>query len=636
MCGLFASLAFEPDPKRIDIVSHRGPDGRGWRVFNTARGPLALGHRRLSIIDLEERSLQPMCTQDERYWLIYNGEIYNYREIREELTAKGVVFRTESDSEVCLQAYITWGEAALQKFMGMFAFLIWDARDQVLFAARDRFGIKPLFFLHNQNGIAFGSEIKQLLDLPGSGRRMNLPRVWDFLAAGYTDHSSDTMFQGVHQLRGGESLLLDLTRWRPGDTLPVKRYYDIPRERGPAVSEAEASDRFRDLFLDSVKLHLRSDVRVGSCLSGGLDSSSIVCAMDQMLKSSGAADAIHTVSACYPNKEVDEKPFMDVVVQNTRTEPHFIYPSAENAFALAEKITWHQDEPYGSTSIYSQWSVFEEARRQQIKVMLDGQGADEQLAGYHGSFFYYAQSLINQGRHLAFARMVYERWQKHGLWPPDQLTTMLGNRAPPWAVRYARQAPPVDRSGDGWMGSAMLDTAKPPSGGGLAEVMERDSLAAISDIGQLCVVFVKGASLPMLLRYEDRNSMAHSIEARVPFLDHRLVEFTIQLWDQHKIVGGDTKRVLRSAMKGILPETVRQRHDKLGFATPETAWFRGSLKQLVIDGVEDTLARYPGLLNPGETRALMNAALEGRRPVDFTLWRIVNVGLWGRVFNLSL
>jgi asparagine synthase (glutamine-hydrolysing) len=577
-----------------------------------------------------------MSSPDERYWLIYNGEIYNYREIRSELEARGVTFHTESDSEVLLQAYIVWGEGALQKFMGMFAFLIWDARDQVLFAARDRFGIKPMFFAQSPRGIAFGSEIKQLLDLPGTARRMNLPRVWDFLAAGYTDHTSDTMFDGVQQIRGGELLRLDLRKWKLGNELPLRRYYDIPREAGPEISEADASEQFRELFVNSVNLHLRSDVRVGSCLSGGLDSSSIVCVMDQLLKSNVGAGPIHTVSACYPNKEVDEKPFMDIVVQNARTDPHFVYPAAENAFALAEKITWHQDEPYGSTSIYSQWSVFEEAKRQDIKVMLDGQGADEQLAGYHGSFFYYARALINQRRHLAFARMVYERWRKHGLSPPDQLKMLLGHRAPPWVVRFARKVTTVDRSGDGWMGSALLDSAKPSSGGGLAEIISRDSIPPIDDIGQLCVAFMKGASLPMLLRYEDRNSMAHSIEARVPFLDHRLVDFTISLWNQHKIVGGDTKRVLRSAMTGILPEAVRQRHDKLGFATPETAWFRGALKQQVIDGVEETLSRYPGLLNADETRALMTAALEGRRPIDFTLWRIVNIGIWGRVFGLSL
>lgn len=636
MCGIFASLRFDPEPRRLDIVSHRGPDGRGWKVFETGAGPLALGHRRLSIIDLEERAAQPMPAGNDRYWMVYNGEIYNYREIRAELEAKGCVFRTESDSEVLLEAYIAWGEAALDRLMGMFAFAIWDQRDQILFIARDRFGIKPLFYVNVPQGFAIGSEIKQLTGLPGDPRRMNLQRVWDFMYAGYTDHADDTMFAGVRQLRGGECARIDLAKWSPGEALPVRRYYDIPRERGPSMTEKQAAEQFLALFEDSVRLHLRSDVKVGSCLSGGLDSSAIVCMMDKILKQAGDDSSIHTVSACFPNKEVDEKPFMEEVVANTRTTPHYIYPNSENAIDLAEKITWHQDEPYGSTSIYSQWCVFEEARKQDIKVMLDGQGADEQLAGYHGSFWYYAQSLINDRRHAAFARMVYERWRKHGLAPADQIKTMLGHRAPRWAVKFARQAVPVDRSGDGWHGSALLEASKPANGGGMTDVMERDAIPQITDIGDLCLVFMKGASLPMLLRYEDRNSMAHSIEARVPFLDHRLVEFTLRLWDQHKIVGGDTKRVLRAAMRGVLPEKVRSRHDKLGFATPESAWFRGALREKVVDGVEHTLETYPDLLNADETRALMSSALENRRPLDFTLWRIINIGLWGRTQNLTI
>jgi asparagine synthase (glutamine-hydrolysing) len=465
---------------------------------------------------------------------------------------------------------------------------------------------------------------------------MNLPRAWEFLYCGYTDHTDETMFAGIRQLRGGQSTRIDLARWRLGDALPIRQYYDVPREAGEPMTEAEAAERFRELFLDSVKLHLRSDVRVGSCLSGGLDSSSIVAVMDRLLKASNAHEPIHTVSACYPNKEVDEKPFMDAVIAETHTEPHFVYPGAAEAFSLAETITWHQDEPYGSTSIYSQWAVFSEARKQGIKVMLDGQGADEQLAGYHGSFWYYAQALIAQRRHAAFAKMIYERWRKHGLWPQDQIKALLGHRAPAWITSRVRQVVPVDRSGDGWLTSEVLNAARPSSGGGMGEVQFRDSVPAIDDIGTLCVAFMKGASLPMLLRYEDRNSMAHSIEARVPFLDHRLVEFTLRLWDRHKIVGGDTKRVLRAAMKGILPEQVRNRHDKLGFATPEATWFRGTLRPMVIEGVEATLARFPELLNAGETRALTMAALEGRRPLDFTLWRIINLGVWGKVFSLSI
>lgn len=635
MCGIYASIGFEPDTARIDIVAHRGPDGRGWKTFDSAAGPVALGHRRLAIIDLDVRAAQPMPTPDDRYWLVYNGEIYNYLELREELAAKGVTFRTTSDSEVLLAGYAQWGERVLDRLLGMFTILIWDQKEQRLFAARDRFGIKPLYFVANAHGVALGSEIKQLMGLPGVAAAINVARAYDFLSAGYTDHSDETMFADVRQLRGGECVTFDLARWRPGAEPPVRRWYDIPREAGPALSESAAAARFRELFFDSVRLHLRSDVRVGSCLSGGLDSSSIVAAMDRLLKDGGGADPVHTISACYAAKEVDEKPFMEAVVAATRTTPHYIYPDPETAFAAAEKITWHQDEPYGSTSIYSQWCVFEEAKKQAVKVMLDGQGADEQLAGYHGGFWYHQQALLRAGDLPGLARLVIDRRRWHGLGLADQATQILGPRAPAWLKNAARRAVAPSAAGDQWLSSAMMSEAA-KGGGALAGVLERDALPQIGDIGELCLAFVKGASLPMLLRYEDRNSMAHSIEARVPFLDHRLVEFNLRLWDRHKIVGGDTKRVLRSAMYGVLPEMVRERRDKLGFATPEQRWFRGPLRPLVEQGVRETMGRYPDLLNRPQVEAYMKAALDGDRPVDFTLWRIVNFGLWGRVFGLSL
>ena len=415
--------------------------------------------------------------------------------------------------------------------------------------------------------------------------------------------------------------------------LPIRRYYDIPRRAAPVMSEADAADQFRNLFAESIRLHLRSDVRVGSCLSGGLDSSSIVAIADRMLCSSGANERFHTVSACYPETEVDEKPFMDMIVSATRTEPHFIYPSAKQVFATAGKITWHQDEPYGSTSIYAQWCVFEEARRNDIKVMLDGQGADEQLAGYDEGFRYQSQALVRKRDWVGVARMIFDRKRWHGLGVADQILGLPRPHAPAWLRRVVRRMP--DAQGEGWLNSPLLNAVKTP-GGAFRDVLSRDDIGDVEDVGDLCLAYVKGASLPRLLRYEDRNSMAHSIEARVPFLDHRLVEFNLGLWDRHKTIGGDTKRVLRRAMAGRLPEGVRQRRDKLNFATPEQRWFRGPLRPAVEAGVRQTLDLYPGLLNEGEVIAFMDAALDGKRQVDSALWRVINLGIWGKVFNVTL
>jgi asparagine synthase (glutamine-hydrolysing) len=635
MCGLFASVGFDPNPAWLDIVAHRGPDGRGLRVFESRYGPVMLGHRRLSIIDLDARADQPMASPDGRLWLAYNGEIYNYVELRAELISLGESFVTQSDTEVLLRAYWRWGEAAFDRLKGMFAIVIYDAQNQTLQCVRDRFGIKPLYFWQGGQGIAFASEIKQLTTLPGFSARMNRARMADFVQSGYTDHTSETLFADVFQVRGGEMLRLDLSTWRPGQAPSIRRWYDIPRTPGPPLSEAEASEQFRALFLESVRMHLRADVRVGSCLSGGLDSSAIVVAMARQLRSAPEAGRIHTVSACYPNKEVDEKPFMDSVVAASNTIPHFVYPQAADAFTLAEKITFHQDEPYGSTSIFAQWCVFEEAKRQGIKVMLDGQGADEQLAGYHGSFWFHAQSLLRRRDGMEILRMLADRARWHGLNPIDNLRQMYGHKAPPWLKRGIRSALHLS-PGAGYAKTAFLEQAAPPETLGMTGILAREGIGQIRDIGDLSVAFIKAASLPMLLRYEDRNSMAHAIEARVPFLDHDLVEFNVRLWDQHKIVGGDTKRVLRQAMTGLLPQAVRNRRDKLGFATPEQAWFRGPLRPLVHDGIEDTLRLYPDLFDPNETRTLRDAMLDGRRPLDFTLWRIINIGLWGRLHKVAL
>jgi asparagine synthase (glutamine-hydrolysing) len=603
-------------------------------VFKSSRGPVVLGHRRLAIIDISEAANQPMSYGDQRFWIVYNGEIYNHVELREELESLGHRFRTRSDTEVILAAYAEWGGQCLDRFVGMFALVVYEPDRERLFAARDRFGIKPLYYVVGAHGLAMASEIKQLLLLPDVSARMNVARAYDYLSSGMTDHACDTMFDGVMQLRNGEQIALDLHHYRPGTPLHARRWYQLPQAGTVDLSEQEAASRFHDVLSRSVRLHLRSDVPVGSCLSGGLDSSSVVCLMDRHLKEGQDSGPLHTFSACYDIKEVDEKPYVDVVSAATNTAAHIVYPRADDLFALAERITWHQDEPFGSTSIYAQWCVFERARREGVKVMLDGQGADEQLAGYHSGFPIHAASLLRRGSLLSLIISMAQRRLYHGLSITAQARSLLPPLIP-FRLRRLLKRQRQHAPGNGWLRSEVFQAAEvshDPSGAALM----REGLFPIRNIGEWCVALTQAIHLQTLLRYEDRNSMAHGVEARVPFLDHRLVELSIGLGERHKIVGAETKRILRLAMKNILPEAVRRRRDKIGFATPEEHWFRGPLRKEIEAAVEDTLRLYPGLLNEKETRAFMKAIFDGARPFDFTLWRLINVGLWGRVFSVSL
>lgn len=632
MCGLFGSVGLPADNARIDIVSHRGPDGRGLTSFDSPSGPVVLAHRRLAIIDVSDDGLQPMTDPSGRYAIVLNGEIYNYLELRAELQSRGERFHTQSDTEVLLRAFVVWGEAALARLRGMFAFLIWDNREKRVFAVRDRFGIKPLYYARGPHGIAFGSEIKQLLGLPGVSGRMNISRVADFLESGISDHTAETMFEGVHQLRAGECATVDAgTNASP--SMRLWRWYELPGERLHA-SSTEAAGRFRDLLDDAVRLHLRSDVPVGSCLSGGLDSSSIVCLMAEMLGSSSGGTKVKTVSACYVEKSVDEKPFMDAVVSRANTDPHFIWPRAEDVFQRACDITWHQDEPFGSTSIFAQWCVFAEARRAGVKVMLDGQGADEQLGGYVSGFPFHLAGLCRRGDLLAVYRTIIGRSQASGVPWTTQLRELAPQMLPPRVLAwlYRPRQTLVQRD---WVGNGVLRHNSSGKSAFQIAIDERGLLPA-HDLASLCVIMTLASNLQMLLHWEDRNSMAHSIEARVPFLDHPLVEFSLALGNEHKMVDGTTKHVLRRAMCEVLPPMVRDRHDKLGFATPEQIWFRGPLRGLVEDGLEETLRRYRELLNAPGVRLRAADMLDGRRPVDFWLWRIVNLGIWGKCFGVSL
>lgn len=633
MCGIWFSANIEASKAVLDSIAHRGPDGEGWQRFDTPRGPVIMGHRRLAIIDLDPSAAQPMPYAGESLWITYNGEIYNYLELRRELEQLGHRFRTESDTEVILAAYSAWGEECLQRFVGMFAFVIFEPRTGKIFGARDRFGVKPLYWYCANGGVALCSEIKQLTFLQNFSARLNHARGYDFLMAGMANHTGETMFRGVQQVRGGECFSLSIDALPRLTALPVRRWYHLPEPDSLELSEAEAADRFRELFETSVRLHLRADVTVGSCLSGGLDSSSIVGIMASQLGEMRAQTGIHTISSCFEERNVDERFFIEAVVRKTGVSSSYVFPQWKDLPDVVDRLTWHQDEPFGSTSIYAQWCVFQKAAQEGLKVMLDGQGADEQLAGYHGAFNVHMGTLLAQRRLIELSRLVLGRKRHHGQSIAVQLVAILGNRSPRWLQQMARgkrTAQVADRllHLEAWRD---LDLSTPP----YLAALERDGLGPLNTVGRLCTALTQTVNLPALLHFEDRNSMAHSIEARVPFLDHRLVDFNIALGSRHKIVGIDTKRVLRRAMRPYLPTEVMERKDKLGFPTPEQIWFRGPLRQQVLDWLEVSLATFPDLFDASGIRRLATDMLDGVRPFDFTLWRFINFGLWARRFGVQ-
>jgi len=637
MCGIWMSLGLTPNRAHIDIVAYRGPDGDGWHEFETPRGLLAFGHRRLAIIDTGDGGIQPMSYGDGRYWITYNGEIYNYLELRDELRALGYTVFSQSDTEVILAAYSAWGKAALDKLRGMFALAIYDRTAGRVLLARDRFGIKPLYYTETTRGFAAGSEIKQLLLLPEVTSRINPRRAYDFLSAGIIDHSAETMFADVKQLPAGEWLEIDFEAG-----ISQGRWYRLPPPGTLKLSGREAADGFLDLLQESVRLHLRADVEVGSCLSGGLDSSSLVMLMSEQLQSAGASDNLNAVTARFEGTAVDETKYADIVADAARARSHAARPRAEDIMDEASKIVWHQDEPYGSTSIHAQWHVFAAAHKTGLKVMLDGQGADEILAGYHGVYDLRYAELIRQWRLVAALVLAARRSQWLGVPLLPQLRNgavqLLGTspralRRPLTAlVRFANSRIPSFAPSDrGWIVTDGFGLPEPIYSWNQA--IEDAGLPPPVDIGALCVAMTDVGNVRMLLHWEDRNSMAHGVEARVPFLDHRLVEYAIGLGGEHKLVNGWTKWVLREAMKRHLPEAVRLRKDKLGFATPESAWLRGPLRPAITEAIDATIRRFPDQFDKCGTHALLSDMLDGRRPVDFTPWRIACFGMWAEQFG---
>lgn len=628
MCGIAAIIGENRryNYKKIirdmtDVIYHRGPDCEGHVSLCDNR--ILLGHRRLSILDLSSLGKQPMSYLD-RYWITYNGEIYNYMELKKELKEKGYIFNTNTDTEMIMAAYDCWGSDCLYKFNGMWSFILVDLQKQNVFIARDRFGIKPLYYWKNTEGVwVFASEIKQFTVFPDWTAKINGQRVYDYLRWGQSDHTDETMFKGVNQIAAGKFVEFRLDDISSIGTLPIRTWYELSQH----ILEYERTDevsKFYDLFTNAVALRLRSDVKVGSCLSGGLDSSSIVCTINDLLKEKGEAEKQCVVSAKAHIKKYDESEFIDEVLESRKIKGYGTYPEFDKLFDSLDEIIWIQDEPFGSTSIFAQWNVFSTASKHGLKVMLDGQGADEQLAGYHSFFAVYFTSLMKSGRYLKLLQEMQAVKSIHGYDMLFALKGILSEIMPEAFCNIYRTYRTKNEVSPRWINMEKL---------GARPVNPFVSAGAKTDsIRNLSVSQMTASNLQKLLHWEDRDSMAHSVESRLPFLDYRLVEYVLGLPDEYKISQGMTKRILRESMNGVLPEKVRCRMDKMGFVTPEEHWMRSN-PDIFLQELKKAIVLSKGILTDSCVDRFREI-IEKKRSFDSTIWRMICLGRWVEKFNV--
>jgi len=613
MCGIAGIINFNQRPvnredidEMLDTMKYRGPNDRD--VF--LKGRVGLGHLRLSILDLSPAGRQPMKDDDGFLAIVYNGEIYNYLEIRNELKDRGYSFKTGTDTEIILAAYSEWGEKCVEKFNGMWAFAIFDERKNRIFFSRDHFGIKPLFYHLDENNFFFASEIKAIL--PRLARReINNPFLYNFISRDVPYGSNETVFKGINLLLPAHNLLIEL-KGKP--ETKIWRYWDF----NPAVFKkkydyADPAETFRELLIDSVKLRLRSDVPVGVCLSGGLDSSVITCIISKILK-----QEIETFSSIYKEEGYSEKEFADEINKECGTRSNLIHPSPENFFEIIKKLVRHHDKPVRMPGSYSQWHVFKCAAEKVI-VTLDGQGADEILAGYMGYLPYYLADLLKDfrlGRYLSDIKRI------KGNLPSDYRKGILKIFLP-FLSRFKRSVSGSEAWQDQILTEEFIQEHKRD-----AEKMRLDPPRIFnSHLNQELYRTFTTTNLPMLLDNEDRISMACSLEARVPFLDQRLVEFCFGLDYDWKIRNGMSKFIMRESFKDILPEKIYNRKDKKGFPTPLEHWFRENLRGKMENLFNSDEYSIHGILDPVKAQNLLANHLAGK---DYSriLWRALTIHFW--------
>lgn len=601
MCGIAGIVRFNSEKfirvselKRMsDTLVHRGPDGEGQWVSDC--GQVGLAHRRLSIIDLSDHGAQPMHYLD-RYVITFNGEIYNYIELKQQLQKAGYSFVSNSDTEVLMAMYDQYGKDCLLALDGMFSFLLYDKLERKIFCARDRFGEKPFFYTFNSDHeFLFASEMKAIQALQGKSG-LNQKMLFNYLAFGYVDDRNsltETFYEGINNLPHASFLLLDLTTGKKQIekywTLSVSHDRDLP---------SNASDNIKELFLKGLQRRMRSDVSVGSSLSGGLDSSLIVCSISEILKrltdtTEGANihNSQQTFSARFPGFARDEGEYMQMVINKTGVSPHFTYPTQETLLNELDKVAYHQEEPFGSSSILAQYEVMKLAKEKGVTVLLDGQGADEIFAGYHGYYNVFFRELKKFEPELYKKELIaYDELQLDNN-VNEKPKVNLGNYARKYLPSYVDRLRYLNfylrQKRSKYFTDDFFEHNKQHF------VRFNNSFDRLND--ELHYSTMQG-DLQILLRYADRNSMAHSREVRLPFLFHELVEYLFSLPSSCKIHNGWTKWIMRDTFQEILPPDICWRKDKIGYEPPQKNWMSYprfkervifATERLVSDGILD-------------------------------------------------
>mgnify|MGYP000557236703 CR=1 FL=1 len=537
----------------IKAQNHRGPDHTAY--FSEKN--ICIGHNRLSIIDLTSNSHQPFIYED--LVIVFNGEIYNYKEIKAELIELGYSFRTQSDTEVILASYIHWGKEALEHFIGMWSFVIWDKNKSEIFCSVDRFGIKPLYYYTDENNIFyFASEIKAFYNLKSFNKKINNNYIKRFLSLGWMHYKEETIFENCFALEPATSLIISKGQ------ITKEKYWSIDYSKNHNISFDKATSKFSKLINDSLKLHLRSDVKLAFSLSGGIDSSSLVslCSKENLSK-----DSISSYHIYYDNHKFNEKKYAQSVVQKYKEKinPKYYSPNEDDIKKDLDHFLYHQEFPVGGSSPFSQYYLNKIIKKDDIKVLIEGQGADEYLGGYlHGFFRLFHDNILNKN----IISEITGHYKKQELTMPNLVKRLLKTGS-----TFVYSESEMAKGEFRWLTPNIFKNTDIPID---IEVTGETRL------DQFLNGILTTTTLPSLLQIADRNSMAFSIEARVPFLDHRLVEFCASLPNKYLMSQGITKRILRESMKPYLPKEIYKRYDKVGFVTPgESIWLRGSLSFLL-------------------------------------------------------